>query len=90
MSRFAQKNAAEDASPSLYHRWAVVRDALPIQARATCGRRIDAKMRPAVIRHTGVDGPARKLARAVANDLTARSRTKKPVLVTGKEDPISC
>src|ERR1700733_11450436 len=77
MSRFTQKNATEDASPGLYDRWAVVRDALPIQARATRGRRIKAKMLPAVIRQTGVDGPAFKLARSIANDLTARRGKKK-------------
>jgi hypothetical protein len=69
---------AGDTSPSLYDRWwTVVRDALPIQARAARGRRIKATMLLAVIRQTCADGPACDLARSIANDLTARSGKKR-------------
>jgi hypothetical protein len=85
MSRFTQKNAAEDASQGLYDRWAV-RDALPIQAKATRARRIKAKMLPAVIRQTGVDGPACKLAGSISNDLTSRSTR---LLVSGDQATLS-
>jgi hypothetical protein len=64
---FASLDAAllvGDTSPSLYDRWwAVVHDALPIQARAARDRRIKATVLLTVIRQTGADGPTCEFGR---------------------------